>query len=107
MRAIVQPHADIRSQLREWERLLRRIYPTEPSAALSLWQDFVESLAASGGNLTGWTTFPHPRRPNNYWCRFPPFYLALLEVRRPKWWQFWKRVRIIIAELNFSPGLRG
>ncbi len=106
MKIVVVAQRDLRPLLDDWRRTLPGTRDQRQSLANALWDEFVKSIVDAGGvPKDAWedTTTDPP----TYWCNFPGG-LAQIVVEPPqRVGLFSTEQRVIVVDLNFSPGLPG
>jgi hypothetical protein len=107
MRVVVLPHKRIRPVLAAWRRSLGDTREQRNRLFDQLWREFVESIVAAKGpppsSIEDDTTTPL-----TYWCNFPGVGTAQLLVEPDRRIGFFRAERrVIVVDLNFSPGLLG
>jgi hypothetical protein len=107
MRIDVVVHKDIEPLLREWRRSLGASRAERYREFNKLWSEFVRSIIAARG-------FPKTAyeddstEPPTYWCAIPGGGLARILVEPAVRVGLFSYVRrVLVIDLNFSPGLRG
>jgi hypothetical protein len=106
MKIEVVPHAEIRPLLREWRRSLAGTRDEQRHQAKELWNEFVRSIVTAKGPPP--KSIPDNRTdPPTHWCDFPGLGMAHIVVEPDRRVGLLTYVRrIVVINLNFSPGVR-
>jgi hypothetical protein len=107
MRVTVLPHKRIKPLLAAWRRSLGDTREQRDQLASRLWGEFVDSIVAAKGPPHG-SIEDDTRTPLTYWCNFPGVGVAQLLVEPDRRVGFFRiERRVVVVNLNFSPGLPG
>jgi len=107
MRVVVVVHRRVRPMLAAWRRSLGNTRAERDRRRRQLWGEFVESIVRGKGRPVGCVE-DNRTTPTTYWCSFPGVGIAQLLIQPDR------RVglisterRVVVVDLNFSPGLPG
>lgn len=107
MRIEVVPHRRIHPLLRQWRHSLPGTREEQNDQSKRLWRELVRLIAAGRG-IPERSWKDASTNPPTYWCAFPGGGLAQIYVASERRVNlFWRVRRIIVIDLNFSPGLLG
>jgi len=107
VRIEVVAHEDIKPLLREWRRSFPGSREERNRQFRTHWRDFVRTIVADRG-IPKTSIEDNTTDPPTIWCDFPGGGIARIVVepdRRVR--LLWYVRRVIVIDLNFSPGLRG
>jgi hypothetical protein len=107
MRIIVVPHRRIQPMLDQWHRSLADTPAERDLRWRQCWGEFVEAITRAKGPPPG-SIVDSNTTPPTYWCSLPGGGMAQLLVqpdRRVGLISFERR--IVVVNINLSPGLRG
>ena len=106
MKIVVIAHEELRPVLDEWRRSFDGTREERKRIADALWAEFVQSIVDARGLPKNYEK-DETTEPPTYWVNFPGG-LANIIIEPDRREGFFSKVRrILVIELNFSPGLRG
>jgi hypothetical protein len=107
MRVVVIPHRRIKPLFDAWRRSLGGTAESRDRLAAKLWRDLVKSIVAAKGPPPE-SSEDRSTDPPTFWCSLPGVGLAQLLVKPDRRVNFFVvERRIVVIDLNFSPGLDG
>lgn len=105
MKVVVLPHESIRPLIVAWHHSLGDSKELRDARAKILWNEFVASIVSAKG-VPRDAREDKSKKPVTYWIDFPGGGMAQILVepdRRIGWFSVERRV--VVTNLNFSPGL--
>jgi hypothetical protein len=88
-----------------WRRTLGDTAENRHQRAAELWREFVSSIVAAKGPPKD-SQEDKSTEPSTFWCNFPGGGMARLLVKPDRRGQFFVlERRIVVIDVNFSPGL--
>jgi hypothetical protein len=106
MRVVVVAHESIKPLLAAWSRTLGDSPAECRRRFRELWGEFVESLEFAQG-APEQSIQDNRTTPPTFWCNFPGGLAQIIVEPDHHVGLFRKVRRIVVANLNFSPGLSG
>ena len=106
MKIVVIAHEELKPVIYQWRQTLDGTREERRRKADALWLEFVRSIVDAGG-LPEHYVEDETTVPPSYWVNFPGGLANIIIEPDRRQGLFSKVRRVVVTELNFSPGLRG